>query len=262
MKPEKYRWLTRRALILFVMVFILMLFIKAPAGVLNGWLQSASQGKLVLANTSGTVWKGAGTLAFPQRAGGFIALGPLHWDVALLSLFGGKLKVMLHWDDSPEAAPTEVVISPSRVELSHLLVTLPAVAIGEVSPLIEPVQLQGQLLIKSDHLVITPQGTEGTAYADWLNAGSALSTVNPLGKYHLTFNGAGEHLQIVLATTSGALVLEGQGNWSRPNGLEFYGKAYAAEGNQERLAELLAHLGPQESPGVHTLTLTPQGAGR
>ena len=262
MKPAKRYWITRRTLIIFALAFMLTLIIRAPATLLNGWLQSASHGKMVLANTDGTLWQGAGTLALPKRAGGFITLGALHWDMALLPLFGGKLKIIFRWDETPEATPTEVIVSPNRIELNHLQATLPAAAMGEVSPLIEPAQLQGHLQIRSDHLVVTPKGTEGAASADWLNAGSALSAVNPLGKYHLAFNGAGERLQIVLTTTSGALVLEGQGNWSRPRGLEFNGKARAAEGKQESLAQLLAHLGPQESPGVHTLTLTPQGMGR
>lgn len=261
-KPAKYHWITPRTLIIFVLAFLLTLIIQAPATLLNGWLKSASYGRLLLANANGTVWQGSGTLAMPKRAGGIITLGSLHWDMAALPLLGGKLKITLRWDDTPEATPTEVIASMNRIELNHLQAILPAAAIGEVSPLIEPVQLQGNLQIRSDHFVITPNGTEGTASADWLNAGSALSSVNPLGKYLLTFTGAGERLQIALTTTSGALLLEGQGNWSRPRGLEFNGKARAAEGQQERLAELLAHLGPQESPGVHMLTLTPQGMGR
>ena len=259
MKPAKRYWITRRTLIIFALAFILTLIIRAPATLLNGWVQDASYGRLVLANSDGTVWQGSGTLAVPKRAGGFITLGALHWDVALLPLSSGKLKIMLRWDETPEATPTEVIASPNRIELNHLQAILPAATMGEVSPLIEPAQLQGHLQIRSDHFVITPNGAAGAASADWLNAGSALSAVNPLGKYHLGFNGAGERLQIVLTTTSGALVLEGQGDWSRTQGLNFNGKARAAVGQQESLAALLAHLGPQESPGVHTLTLIGKG---
>ena len=262
MIPTKRHWINKYTLIIFSLAFTLTLIITAPAALLNSWMQRATQGQLVLANTGGTVWHGSGTPALPQRAGGFIALGPLHWDVALLPLFSGELKIILRWDNAPQAVPMEVLLSPSRLELNHLRLNLPAAALGEISPLMQPAQLQGQMQIQSEHLIVTPQGMEGVAKADWLNAGSALSAINPLGKYHLTFTGSGERLHIVLATTSGALILDGQGDWSRARGLEFHGKARAAEGKQDSLAELLAHLGPAETAGVHTLTLTPQGKAR
>lgn len=258
MTPTQQNWIGKRSLLIFVLAFIITLIITAPATLLNGWVQSATQDNIVLANTGGTVWHGSATPALPQRDGGFIALGPLHWDVALLPLFSGKLKITLHWDDVPQPAAMEAILSTSGLELNHALLTLPAAALGEVSPLLQPAQLQGQIQIQSEHLLVSPQGIEGVANADWLNAGSALSAVNPLGKYHLTFTGSGERLHIALATTSGALILDGQGDWSHSRGLEFHGKARAAEGKQDSLAELLAHLGPEETAGVHTLTLTPQ----
>ncbi len=259
--PKRWGW-SKRTLLIFALAFIITLIITAPATLLNGWVQRATQGQLVLANTGGTVWHGSATPALPQREVGFIALGPLHWDVALLPLFSGKLKIILRWDDVPQATAMEAILSSSGLELNHAQLALPAAALGELSPLLQPVQLQGQIQIQSEHLLVSSQGIEGVANADWLNAGSALSAVNPLGKYHLTFTGSGERLHIALATTSGALILDGQGDWSRSRGLEFHGKARAAEGKQDNLAGLLAHLGPQQSPGVHTLTLTPQAMAR
>ena len=255
--PKKWGW-NKRTLLIFAFAFIITLIITAPATLLQGWMQHASQGQLVLANTSGTVWHGSATPALPQREVGFIALGRLHWDVALLPLFSGKLKIILRWDDVPQTTAMEAILSSNGLELNHAQLALPAAALGEISPLLQPVQLQGQIQIQSEHLLVSSQGIEGVANADWINAGSALSAVNPLGKYHLTFTGAGERLHIALATTSGALVMDGQGDWSQARGLEFHGKARAAEGKQDSLAELLAHLGPEQTAGVHTLTLTPQ----
>lgn len=250
--------INKRTLLVFALAFIITLIITAPAALLNGWMQRATQGQLVLANTGGTVWHGSATPALPQRDGGLIALGPLHWDVELLPLFSGKLKIILRWDDVPQPVAMEAIFSPGGLELNHALLVLPAAALGGISPLLQPAQLQGQIQIQSEHLLVSSQGIEGVANADWLNAGSALSAVNPLGKYHLTFTGSGDRLHIALATTSGALILDGQGDWSRDRGLEFHGKARAAEGRQDSLVELLAHLGPEESASVHTLTLTPQ----
>ena len=248
----------RHVLALFVLAYLLTLLITAPASLLDRGLQFITDGRLLLANTSGTVWRGAGTPALRGRAGNLIALEPLHWDVAVLSLFTAKIKILLRWDDLPSAAAMEVTITFKQIELQHALLQLPAQALEEISPILKPAQFRGQFQIKSDRLVLSKRGTEGAAVVDWQQASSALSSIAPLGNYRLTLNGAGETINIGLATTSGVLLLEGQGNWSAARGLAFRGKARAAAGEQESLAELLSHLGPQESPGVHTLTLTRQ----
>ncbi len=246
------------ALALFFLVYLLTLIITAPAFLLDRGVQYMTDGRLLLANTSGTVWRGAGIPALRGRTGHLIALEPLHWDVAVLPLFTAKIKILLRWDDLPSAAAMEVTITFKQIELQHALLLLPAQVLEEISPILKPAQFRGQFQIKSDHLVLSKRGTEGAAVVDWQQASSALSSIAPLGNYHLTLNGAGETINIGLATTSGVLLLEGRGNWSAARGLEFNGKARAAASKQDSLAELLSHLGPQETPGVHALTLTPQ----
>ena len=248
----------KRALALFILAYLLTLLITAPASLLDRGLHFITDGRLLLANTSGTVWRGAGTPALRGRAGNLIALEPLHWDVAVLPLFTAKIKILLRWDDLPSAAAMEASITFKQIELQHALLLLPAQALEEISPILKPAQFRGQFQIKSDRLVFSKRGTEGAAVVDWQQASSALSSIAPLGNYRLTLNGAGNSINIGLATTSGVLLLEGQGNWSAARGLDFHGKAQAAEGKQDSLAELLRHLGPQETLGVHTLTLTPQ----
>ena len=99
---------------------------------------------------------------------------------------------------------------------------------------------------------------EGAAIVDWQQASSALSSIAPLGDYRLALNGAGNNIHIGLSTTTGILVLEGDGNWLGGRGLEFHGKAQASAGNYENLTELLHHLGPEISPGMHAFNLKPQ----
>ncbi len=246
----------KRALALFVLAYLLTLLITAPTSLLDRGVQYMTDGRLLLANTSGTVWRGAGTPALRGRTGNLIALEPLHWDVAVLPLFTAKIKTRLQWDDLPPAAAMEVTITFKQIELQHALLLLPAQVLEEISPILKPGQFRGQFQIQSDRLVFSKRSIEGTAVVDWQQASSALSSVAPLGNYYLTLNGAGETINIGLATTSGVLLLEGRGNWSAARGLEFNGKARAAEGKQDSLAELLSHLGPQETPGVHTLILT------
>ena len=247
-----------RAFALFVLAYLLTLLITAPASLLDRGLQYLTGGRLLLANASGTVWQGSATPALRQQKGSPIAFGPLHWEVAVLPLFGAKIRTRLQWDDLPPAAAMEAIISFGQIELQHALLLLPAQVLEEISPILKPAQFRGQFQIQSEHLAFTKRGVEGSAIIDWQQASSALSSIAPLGDYRLTLNGAGDSVNIALATTSGALLLQGQGNWSAVRGLEFHGKARAAEGKQDSLAELLSHLGPQETPGVYSFTLTPQ----
>ena len=127
----------------------------------------------------------------------------------------------------------------------------------EASPLLKPAQFRGQLKLQSERFVFSKKGMEGAAIVDWQQASSALSSIAPLGNYRLILVGIGDTMRINLTTTTGILMLEGEGNWLASHGLEFHGKAHAATGNNGNLAELLNHLGPESAPGVHSFNLIP-----
>ena len=174
------------------------------------------------------------------------------------SLFTGKIQVGLQWDGQSPASATEAIITAKQIELHRVLLQAPARVLDEVSPIFKPAQFRGQLRIQSDLLVLSGRGMDGAAVVDWYQASSALSSIAPLGDYRLALNGAGNRIQIGLTTTAGMLLLEGDGNWQAGQGMEFHGKAQASAGNHDNLTELLHHLGPEVSPGVHSFTLTPQ----
>jgi general secretion pathway protein N len=246
----------RFAAVLFVLAFLAALFITAPASLLDDLVRHYSQDRLVMANAGGTLWHGTAIPALRTRDGQLLATQPVHWDIDLLPLLRGKIKARLQWENLPAATATDVLVSGGKVEMDHALIPLPARLLNEASPILKPAEFHGQLLIQGGHLVFSRQGMEGTAVVDWQQAGSALSSIDPLGEYRLTLNGAGNVVSIALSTTSGILVLEGQGRWSAAGGLEFHCRAHASPGNQERLNELLHHLGPEQSPGVVTFNLT------
>ncbi|MGO8754345.1 MAG: type II secretion system protein N [Gallionellaceae bacterium] len=241
----------------FALVYLVALLIMAPASLFDELVRHYSQGRLVMANANGTMWKGTAVPALRTRDGHLIATRTLRWDIDFLPLLKGMLRARLQWNDSAPAAATELLVSGGQVELNHALIPLPAALLNEVSPILKPAEFRGQLEIQSNHLVLSRRGMEGIAIVDWQHAGSTLSSIDPLGNYRLTLNGAGNVVSVDLSTTSGILVLEGQGKWSGSSGLEFRGKARASSGNEERLNELLHNLGPELSPGVATFNLTP-----
>ncbi|MBI4938652.1 MAG: type II secretion system protein N [Nitrosomonadales bacterium] len=248
----------RAAVLFFVSAFLLTLLVTAPASLLDRYLQSVSRGRLVLANASGTIWSGSATPALLRQEGYPLALPPLRWAISAWPLLGGSIEARLQWGAMQPESGMRILVSPGTVELHRAQLILPARIIEEVSPLLKPAQLRGQLRIQSEQISFSGRGVEGAATVEWQQAGSALSSVDPLGNYRLALNGAGDRIEIGLTTASGKLLLEGQGSWSAARGLEFRGRAQSSPGNHEALAELLRNLGPEESAGVHGFHITPR----
>ena len=240
---------------LFAIVFFVALLISAPASLLSYVVESASKGQFILANASGTVWQGSALPAVRQRSGNIMALEKLHWDIQLSPLLTGKLVIRMDWDNVEQLQPMEATISYNKIELSNALLPLNAEMMGEIAPLLKPVQLSGQMRISSQLFTVTRQGLNGTAVAEWTNAGSVLSSIKPLGHYRINLAGSGTRLDITLMTITGILLLEGKGSVELNQGLRFQGTARASAQSKGALDELLNNFGPESSPGVHSLNL-------
>lgn len=242
---------------LLIFAYLCALIVSAPASVFSLVARHFSDGRVEFANTQGSVWSGSANPILHQRGGNMIVLDSLRWDIAPLALLTGELHVQINWDDELQAAPMSVSISHNQAELHHIYIPLQAMLLDEVSDFLKPAGLRGKVILKSESLLITTQGIQGSATADWLNASSFLSNVAPLGDYHLTFSGTPSGIDIALNTISGALILNGHGRFIIPKGLSFNGTAQAAKGKEEELRELLGQLGPQMQPGISSFTLVP-----
>jgi general secretion pathway protein N len=249
--------MNRRSWALLLFAYSIVLIVSAPASLIGPALNYASNGRIDLANAKGIIWNGTASPILIQRGGGLITLNSLHWDISALALLKFKIIAQLNWETEQQVQPMNVIASFDQVELQHTYFPLPAILLDEASDFLKPAALRGQIILRGDSLIISKQGVQGTATADWLNASSLLSSISPLGDYHFIFSSTSAGLDINLSTTSGALILKGQGRLLPNTGLEFNGTAQAAKGNEEALRELLSHLGPQLSPGISTFSLVP-----
>ena len=248
----------RRALLalVFAGVFLLGLCVFAPAALVSYAVERASGGALTLAQTSGSLWRGAGVLLLRQSAR-YQALGTYRWNFKPAS---AALQVQ-----SGDFAPMLVRYLPiaGRTAIDHLHLALPASTLGALSPQLGPYQLQGMLDVRSDHLALGAAGVDGTIAVDWLQAASGLSTIRPLGDYRIVLQGSGAAVDAQLSTLSGKLQLSGSGRFDKTGGMRLTGTAQAAPGaSAGELNELLHHIGPETSPGVFALALMPQAAAR
>jgi hypothetical protein len=249
---KKIGW---RAISLFIIAFVVALLIWMPASLVGSVVARSTNGKFVLANTTGTLWKGSAKPAIRQRSNTFVALERVHWDIEILPIFTGKLLIRFNWDNVETVLPMTAKLSYDQVELRNVIIPVEAGVLGEFSPYLQPLKLTGQIKISSDAFIYSKAGLVGSAMADWTNAGMVLSSVNPLGSYQIELTGAGEKLDLTLVTLSGVLLLEGQGNLTLNQGLKLQITARASATSKGSVDELLLKLGPQSSPGVHTINL-------
>lgn len=245
----------RSGIAIFLVTFIISLLVTAPATLLSRVVEATTSGRVVLANARGSFWQGKATPAIRKQSGNLLALEQLHWDIEIIPLLTGKIITRLSWEDIGQSQPMVVAFSYSQVEFRNVIIPLPAAVLGEMYPLLQPAQLSGQVLIKSDLLGYANNEINGNAIADWSNAGSVFSAVNPLGSYRLNITGKGGQLEASLMTLSGSLILEGSGNYAGSQGFKFQWTARATEESKESLKELLNNFGPETSAGVHTLNL-------
>jgi len=242
---------------LLITTFLCALIVTAPSSILSPIIKNASEGRVELANTEGTIWNGAANPVLHQHDGGLITLSKLHWKISTQTLFTGKLNTQVKWDDEPQTTPMDIIASLGKIEVHHAYFPLSAILLGEASKFLKPAGLRGKVILRSDSLLISQQGLQGLATADWLNASSLLSSVSPLGNYHFTFSASNGGVDITLNTVTGALILAGQGRFSASSGLNFKGTAQATKEKEEELRELLNNMGPELRPGIKSFTLVP-----
>jgi len=230
-----------------------LLIVTAPASLLDSPARSLSHGQLSLANCRGTIWHGSATPTLNTDQGSNQPLQTLHWQIRPLALLQGTLKADLSWDDT--VTPMELALDWNTVTMSHLKLSLPAEVIGELSPFLKPAQLSGYLHIESPRISYSNGRLQGNATTRWDQASSAMSPIHPLGDYLIDIKAAKDTLHATLSTRSGALLLDGQANWSPTQKFHFNGTARAAPDSKTMLSELLHHLGPETVPGTYQIRL-------
>jgi len=229
--------------------FIVLLLISAPASLLNLAVRRMSEDHVSLANCQGTVWQGSAVpVLHPGKTSNY-PLATLSWQVKPQAWLSGQFKLIASGDFS--ATPMELTLERHRLTLSHVMISMPAEVIGDLSPFLKPAELGGNLRIESQQFIYASGVMQGKATAYWNQASSTMSAINPVGDYKIDITAANDEVHATLSTQSGALRLNGQGSWSPAKHFKFNGTA-SGQGN---LNELLHHLGPETAPGIFQISL-------
>jgi len=236
-----------------LVAYVLALIATAPATLVDAGLQRASYDRLRLAEARGTVWSGSGQIEIRDKNGRTGVARSVTWRAVPGSLLRGNLVCDVALDQSPRHFP--VTVSLSRIELANADISLPASALGLGVPELAPLELTGEVLVQVSSLSIGRSATRGNATLQWRAAGSALSSVSPLGDYELRLEGEGPAVRVTLHTLQGPIQLDGKGSWTRGGRPAFLATARVPPQHQLQLAPLLRLFAVERGDGSFQLQL-------
>jgi general secretion pathway protein N len=227
----------------------------APAHWLAQGVWWATDARVQLQQAQGTVWAGSAQLVLSGGQGSQAQTtlpGRVHWTlhtqrlgVALALQADCCLRQEWVWVASPS-------LKGVTLRLSDLLPTQPllwpsAMLAGLGTPW-NTLQLQGTLALSTTALQVQWHSgqwqIDGAAFVQAQDMSTSLSTLAPIGTYHLTLKG-GPQPTLDLATERGSLLLGGNGQWSKGQ-LRFRGEASAAPAHADALNNLLNIIGRRE----------------
>jgi len=237
-----------------VVFYLLFIIIEMPASWFAWGMYKYSRGSIRLDPIAGSLWHGNGRVVVYYPPTTPHDLGSVQWRINPLWLFAGKLQS--NWRaESPEIhVNTTLRLGAGGVTLLDTDAALPAQAATAFYPAASLISPQGQLRLQIPKLTMDRNGITGGGEIQWQNAGSSLTTVQPLGTYRLEIAAAGKTANLKLTTVSGDLELTGQGQYQASTGLIHLSGSAVPRQHASELEPLLQLLGNNLGGGRRVLT--------
>ena len=225
-----------------------VLSLQAPATWLASGVNSATKGQVQLQQARGTLWNGSAQLVLTGGEGSAdqVALpGRLNWQ--LRPAFVGA-NIALNADcctTTPVRMHAGLRWNGMQLQVANSQSHWPSAVLSGLGTPWNTIRPQGRLSLETTGLQIDwnagRMALQGNLQLDALDVSSKLSTLSPMGSYRVSVHG-GDSPTLALSTLSGALLLNGSGQWVGQR-LRFTGEAKAAPGSESALANLLNILG-------------------
>ena len=224
------------------------LIVFAPAGWLASGVADATDGRVVLAQARGTVWRGSAQLVLTGGAGSTDAAalpGRLTWN--LQPRWDGVLARLRPecCADQPIDVRAHLRVGGLRVAVGDSLSQWPAHVTAGLGTPWNTLQLDGDVQLRTQGLSVEwaagRLAIAGRAEFMALRMASRLSTLRPMGSYRITLQG-GTPASLAVDTLEGSLQLSGAGQWVGSR-LRFRGEASATPEREAALANLLNIIG-------------------
>jgi general secretion pathway protein N len=241
------RWLIY--IVLALMTLLVTAAVLAPAQWLAAGVRNATQGRVDLAEATGTLWRGEATLVLAAGVTRASLPERLKWQLSPLALLTGTVDLRVA-HPSALSQPLTVRATMRRVQAGPATLRVPAALLIGLGAPWNTVRPGGVLALTWDRLDIEPGRLQGNFSAEWQFASSGLTPVSPFGHYRLQTNGVFPGTQLDLLTISGPLELTGSGTIAEGGRLRFRGLARAAPGTdpavKTQLTGLISLLGRRD----------------
>jgi general secretion pathway protein N len=250
-----WRWLGFFALSL--VLFGVFLFVFAPADYFAHGVGLVSRGAVTVQQSSGTFWRGSGTLALARATAHDAAqpLGQVQWIIRPWQLFTGSIVVELQFAGHDTEARATVGVGLRHHTLDNVAIVAPVGYIAPFYPAAGLMGLSGRLRVTAATLEISKEALQGSAELLWEGAASRLLPIAPIGDYKLQVSSQGKRADLRLSTVQGVLQIAGQGEWRlfEDGTLRVQG-TIAPSAPQPALEPFLNTFGPPQADGRRSFT--------
>jgi general secretion pathway protein N len=255
-KQKLGRWPTALVAVGALFTALVVLILSAPASFADVGLNQATEGRLRLADASGTLWRGKGKLVLAdlgadvasdvksQTVTGLVLPGEFEWTIAGLPLFVGRINAQM--SGVGLLTPIQLQGGLSELKISASRLVLPTVDLSRMGSPWNTFKPQASLDVRWDNMVLRQGQFDGKAAFELKDIASALTSVRPLGSYRVDVVGSGASADVKLLTTQGPLNLTGNGVWNARQGLRLSIEALADESAKVKLQTLLSLMGRRD----------------
>lgn len=224
-----------------------------PASWVGLALEKQTKGRVTLGDIQGSFWSGSafvGVAADHYSAVTPLFPGRFSWKISP-SILIGQLAVEIH-NPQVMSAATQLNGNFTQWRLSPASLQLPPERLEGLGAPLNTIGPTGKIVLRWSELEFTSMDGKlllnGKMQLELNEMASRLSSIRPLGSYALAFQWKGESAELVLNTSRGPMMLEGNGALLQGR-FQFSGKAYAETGQEEKMASLLNLLGRRRQDG-------------
>lgn len=232
---------------------VLTALVFLPASWITFKVEQETGGRLTLGDAQGTLWRGSAFIGVAPGKGDPVTPllpGRFTWKLSPAVLFGSvDMEV-----ENPDALaqPVKITGGWSQWQVSGGAVNMAADTLAGLGFPLNTIQPSGQMQLSWGPLLVVQRAAipavTGNIGLELSNMSSRMSNIKPLGAYHVGIQWNGDAAHLELKTTSGPMLLSGQGDLNNGQ-FHFSGRAEAEAGQEQKLANLLNLLGQRQRIG-------------
>ena len=229
-----------------VALLAVALAVFAPAALLDARLHAVTEGRLRLADTSGTVWKGRGLATNAQRTWSL----PLGWKVDPLRLARGDVAVTLQPAEAGDLPRGNIMWRDATLALDGVAFTLPATVLGATTGFGNAMAFGGYIAFDAPHLAWSATGGDGSATVRWSGARvSGIAGTLALGTVNANLAPRNGRIEGRVDNRGGDVRIDGEFAWS-PAGVEVNATLAALPSTPPAIVRALGALGTADANGA------------